>query len=202
METEILILVGVLGIIIGGFINQLIYNFVDRRKTTPPVSNQETFVKVDGEEADTSYRLNNNQRETTQRLIQELNNWLGLSQVVKSEVDAEPPDKEEDTEDTTPRLSLNPVTTLVRALQADVKKSQLPTVSIVSQINDILQANLKHAPNIKDPVCLMEWPGLGMVVMIGLEKFENVDDVPDEDIKTAIRAAVKEWEQQGQRVKT
>jgi hypothetical protein len=48
----------------------------------------------------------------------------------------------------------------------------------------------------------MEWPGMGMVVMIGLEKFENVEDIPDEDIKAAIRAAVKEWEQQGQSEET
>ncbi|MDO8752712.1 MAG: hypothetical protein Q7J80_02370, partial [Anaerolineales bacterium] len=32
-------------------------------------------------------------------------------------------------------------------------------------------------------------------VYVGLQKFPGVDDVPDETIKAAIRAAIAEWEE-------
>jgi hypothetical protein len=33
-----------------------------------------------------------------------------------------------------------------------------------------------------------------MVVMVGLDQYEGVEDVPDEVIRQFIREAVKEWE--------
>lgn len=85
---------------------------------------------------------------------------------------------------------------LVNALQADVQKSKLPTESFVKQIDDALQELLKEAANIKDPVRLMEWPGKGMVFIVGLDKYDSVDEIPDEEIQNIIRAAVKSWEEQ------
>jgi hypothetical protein len=32
--------------------------------------------------------------------------------------------------------------------------------------------------------------------MVGLDKYDSVDDIPDEGIKNIIRAAVKSWEEQ------
>jgi len=40
----------------------------------------------------------------------------------------------------------------------------------------------------------MELPGKGMVVMIGLDQYDSVNDVPDSEIQAVLRAAVKEWE--------
>ena len=80
---------------------------------------------------------------------------------------------------------------VVNALQADVQKSKLPTESFVKQIDDVLQELLKEAANIKDPVRLMEWPGKGMVFIVGLDKYDSVDEIPDEEIQNIIRAAVK-----------
>jgi len=215
MDLDILLLVGFVGIILGALINQLINNLGDKGKSTPSAPKQtpllelrrdsdsgRLLVAVDGEETDTSNRLDKNQRDLVQRLILELNDWLEPIKTIVAEADVIQSDEEyktekEEADESVPRPSFNPVTVLVRALQADVKKSQLPTESIVSQINDILQADLKNASNIKDPVRLMEWPGRGMVVMIGLDKYDSVDEVPDEDIKAVIKAAVKEWEQQG-----
>lgn len=215
MDEMILILVGVVGLALGALINQIINNFLDKRKPNQAAAEQEFLlalrrepgtdhlvVNIDGKETDSSYLLDKKRRDHAQRLILELNRWLEPAEKNRGETGMQPSDQAGDrdqaeTEENLPRPSLNPVTVLVRALQADVKKSQLPTESIVPQINDILQVELKNAPHIKDPVRLMEWPGLGMVVMIGLDKYDSVDDVPDEDIKIIIRDAVRKWEQQG-----
>ena len=34
----------------------------------------------------------------------------------------------------------------------------------------------------------------GVNVYIGVQRYEVIDDVPDDEIKAAIRAAIKEWE--------
>ena len=47
----------------------------------------------------------------------------------------------------------------------------------------------------------MEWPGMGMVVMVGLDKYNHVDEVPDEAIREIIHSAVKKWEMQGSQEK-
>jgi len=41
----------------------------------------------------------------------------------------------------------------------------------------------------------MELPKKGLVVMVGLEQYEGVDAVPDEQIRAIIRSAVKAWEE-------
>jgi hypothetical protein len=130
-----------------------------------------------------------------------LNEWLAYS-VPKKQVDIPRPAAGytasaslEQPESPKPRLSLNPVNVLTNALKADVPLSKLPTESFVSQINDILQERLKNSPLRGEPIRLMEWPNKGMVVMVGLEHYESVDDVPNEEIRKMIRAAVAEWEQ-------
>jgi hypothetical protein len=40
----------------------------------------------------------------------------------------------------------------------------------------------------------MESVSGGVNVYVGIQRFESVDDVPDEEVKSAIRAAIAEWE--------
>jgi hypothetical protein len=66
--------------------------------------------------------------------------------------------------------------------------------SIVGQINMILQARIAHTPLAARGIALLESPAGGVLVYIGMEKYEGVDAVPDEEVKSAIRAAIAEWE--------
>ena len=66
--------------------------------------------------------------------------------------------------------------------------------SIVGQINLILQARIANTPLASSGVALIESPTGGVLVFIGLDKYESVEDVPDEAVKAAIRAAIAEWE--------
>lgn len=69
-----------------------------------------------------------------------------------------------------------------------------PAGSIVSQIDSILQARLAGTPLEERGVFLAQSPEGGVMVYIGLTKYMGIDDVPDPEIKAAIRGAIAEWE--------
>jgi hypothetical protein len=66
--------------------------------------------------------------------------------------------------------------------------------SIVGQINLILQARIAKTPLASRGVTMLESPSGGVYVYMGVNKYEGVDEVPDEEIKNAIREAIAEWE--------
>ena len=90
-----------------------------------------------------------------------------------------------------------PAATVSKAATPAKKKADEPEpapTSIVDQINLILQARIANTPLASPGVALIESPTGGVLVYIGLDKYEGVDNVPDEEVKTAIRAAIAEWE--------
>lgn len=66
--------------------------------------------------------------------------------------------------------------------------------SIVSQIDAILQARLEGTPLEERGIFMTESPEGGVSVYIGLTRYNGIDEVPDPEIKAAIRAATTEWE--------
>lgn len=91
--------------------------------------------------------------------------------------------------------SIKAVDVLARALQADVRTPEPPPRSIAAQVDEILQEMLVNSPMASRGIRLLELPNKGMVVMVGLNQYEGVEAVPDEEIRQVIRAAVAEWEQ-------
>ncbi len=89
---------------------------------------------------------------------------------------------------------LNPLGVLARAVQPDVRPAQPPSKSIAAQIDEILQEKLKDSPLASRAIRLLELPNKGMVVMVGLDQYDGVEAVPDDDIRNLIRSAVVEWE--------
>jgi hypothetical protein len=92
------------------------------------------------------------------------------------------------------RPSLNPVGILSRALQAEVQNERASTKSIAAQIDEILQEKLAGQTMEKRAIRLLELPGKGMVVAVGLEQYDGVGAVPDPEIRSLIREAVSDWE--------
>lgn len=66
--------------------------------------------------------------------------------------------------------------------------------SIVGQINLILQQRINNTPLEARGVLLMESSSGGVNVYVGTKRYEAIDDVPDDEVKAAIRAAIAEWE--------
>ena len=69
-----------------------------------------------------------------------------------------------------------------------------PANSIVSQIDSVLQARLSGTPLEERGIFLTESSEGGVAVYVGLTRYSGIDEVPDPEIKNAIRAAIKEWE--------
>jgi hypothetical protein len=82
---------------------------------------------------------------------------------------------------------------ITRALATDVPSTRRVPASIANQVNNILQKKLKDTPLESRGICLMELPGQEMVVMIGLDKYDSVGAVPDEEIRAVLESAVNEW---------
>jgi len=92
-----------------------------------------------------------------------------------------------------PVLPTQPAAAKSSALPKEDRPSA-PASSIVGQIDSILQARIAGTPIEERGVFLTQSPEGGVVVYIGLSKYMGVDEVPDEEIKAAIRAAIAEWE--------
>jgi hypothetical protein len=80
------------------------------------------------------------------------------------------------------------------ALKKPEAEKNISAMSIVQQIDTVLQAHLINTPLAKQGIRLQESIQGGVEVYVGLNKFHAIDDVPDESIRNAIRAAIAEWE--------
>jgi len=66
--------------------------------------------------------------------------------------------------------------------------------SIVEQIDAILQERIAGTPLEQRAIRLLEAPDSGVIVLVGTQRYQGVAEVPDEEIRAAIRAATQEWE--------
>ena len=212
MDMNAILLIGGICIVMGFLLGLIIANLGGSKKDESSQTDKEAVLQVwrepgeegliigiDGGEFDTSAYLNEEQHSNLHTLILKLNDWLSLTPSGIPETAGQSPVDEiaidqDSAPDMTPKPTLNPVTMFVKALQSDVQKSKLPSESMITQIDDILQERLKDSPLAGKPIRLMELPTKGMVVMIGLDQYDTVDDVPDPAIQDLIRASVKEWE--------
>ncbi len=98
----------------------------------------------------------------------------------------------------TPLAPVSPKEPESRPLQT-LKKPEaektIASLSIVQQIDSVLQSRLLNTPLEKSGIRLQESLQGGVEVYVGLQKFETIDDVPDQTIKGIIRAAIAEWEE-------
>jgi hypothetical protein len=109
--------------------------------------------------------------------------WLGIT---SQSADAPP-------EPIEPPAPLTAVTAPPKAGTAAAKVVEEPK-SIVGQIDEILQRRIAETPLAEKNIRLVESPR-GVIVMIGLDKFEGPEKIPDLDVRTAIRGAVEEYNQ-------
>lgn len=92
---------------------------------------------------------------------------------------------------------LAPATRPAPSKQGSAAKDDRPIASansIVGQIDSILQARIAGSSMEERGVFLAQSPEGGVMVYVGLNRYMGVDEVPDDEIKSAIRAAIAEWE--------
>jgi hypothetical protein len=77
----------------------------------------------------------------------------------------------------------------------EVQKKIIEPVSIVSQIDEILQEMILKKGMGARGIQLKEDLRQGVLVWIGLDRFVGIDAVPDAEVRSMIREAVSVWEQ-------
>jgi hypothetical protein len=88
--------------------------------------------------------------------------------------------------------SLNPLDVIVNAFQTDVGKPNT-VKSLAEQVDEVLQEKLAESTLRGRGIRLLDLPGKGLVVLVGLDKYDGIDAVPDEEVKAILHAAVDEW---------
>ena len=92
-----------------------------------------------------------------------------------------------------PSLTPRPVAPKERSAPKDDRPAA-PATSIVGQIDAILQERLVGTPLEGRGVFLAQSPDGSVNVYVGLTRYAGIEDVPDDEIKAAIRAAISAWE--------
>jgi hypothetical protein len=214
--TGVILLTGI-GLVVGFLVAALIFSL--RRESTPKQApkqqllsdadnkvdlwreggEQRLVVEMNGVSYDQESKLRAEQRRTLESLVRELQTWLGRPtsaaaiavphQPVKSE-----PAKEQPV-DSQEGPSRNPLKIFGGVLQpqkeSDVDELDL---SIVAQIDQILQTRLEELHLEDKGIQLVEGPDQGMIIEIGLDKYTEIEAIPDEEIRQLIRASVADWE--------
>jgi hypothetical protein len=93
-----------------------------------------------------------------------------------------------------PSRPIPPLTAPRPSTIAKEDRPSVPANSIVGQIDSVLQARLEGTSLGERGIFLTQSPEGGVIVYVGLTRYNGVDEVPDPEIKAAIRAAISEWE--------
>jgi len=69
-----------------------------------------------------------------------------------------------------------------------------PVESMVAQIDAVLQKQLAGSSLAGRGIRLVETPEAGVQVWVGLQVYDGIEAVPEEEVKIAIKRAVADWE--------
>lgn len=124
---------------------------------------------------------------------------LKIPPLPSADVLLSPPAKPETLEDLGIEVPsvVEPIPAVVKLDLGKPKKIQEKPKSIVEQINDRLAEVIAETPGAKQGVSLEDDGHHGVIVWVGIERYEGVDAVPDPDIQKNIKEAVSRWEKSG-----
>ena len=154
-------------------------------------------LDLDGARVDTS-ALSGDQRKRLIEMLTLIRPWLEGKPAPAPAMTTPPPPQPKPvspapTNAPTPQPPLQPIAQ-APAIIAKEDRPSAPATSIVGQIDSVLQEQLAGTSLQERGVFLAQSPDGGVMVYVGLTKYMSVDDVPDAEIKAAIRAAITEWE--------
>lgn len=90
-------------------------------------------------------------------------------------------------------VSMNIVTS-ARYLMQNRGKEEARALSIVEQIDAVVQQRLPFSPFAEMEISLKDAPNGGVLVFIGGQKYQGVDNIPDPEIRAFIRDCIQRWE--------
>lgn len=159
---------------------------------------QQTCLEMDGQRIDTS-----------QLSLEERKRLIELMVMMRPWIDSSPVQKPKPTGPLTARLT--PAPAVQAAPMASPPAASPPAAppiagpasgpepvsaptTMVGQIDAILQSKLIDTPLATRGIRLVESAQGGAMVVVGLNRYAGVGEVPDPEVQAAIRAAIAEWE--------
>ena len=97
-----------------------------------------------------------------------------------------------------PEIQTPPVTEevpLKTSAEEDPTETEVKILSVIDEVNDILQKKLAGSPLAGKGIHLMENHNKEIRFWVGLNSFDDVEEIPELEIRQIIDAAVKEWEE-------
>ncbi|MFH2103966.1 MAG: hypothetical protein ABIJ39_11500 [Chloroflexota bacterium] len=131
------------------------------------------------------------QRRRLIAIISQIRPWLESAPVVAEPVAAAPQAASVQTPQIVPVPTPAP-----QAVKRAVPVKGIAEMSIVEQIDEILQARLEGTPLAERGIQLKQSPSGGVIVWVGKAHYDTIDAVPDADVVAVIRAAISKWEDQ------
>jgi hypothetical protein len=167
---------------------------------------KKVFAQVDEDILDLDENMSKDQHGALSLLLVDLQDKVGLSATLKAaisdETDQAYAEKEKQIKQATVPIeepvkppTFNPVKSLINYVTADVPKLEDEPESIPDQINSILQ-DMIHDTSLHDRgISVANWPVRGVVFIVGIEIYDDIEEIPDPEIQEVIQAAVKRWEE-------
>ncbi|MCC6298054.1 MAG: hypothetical protein IT314_02060 [Anaerolineales bacterium] len=158
-----------------------------------------TTLDLDGARVDTS-SLSSDQRKRLTDLVMQMRPWLkdetsAAPTMTPPPLPPQPPsDPAQSASSALPPISWKPASPSKETSAKKDERPAPPPTSIVGQIDLILQEKLIGSPLADKGLSLSQSPEGGVIVNIGPSKYSGVDEVPDAEIKSFIRAAIAAWE--------
>jgi hypothetical protein len=147
------------------------------------------FAQIDEKMLDLDRKLDWNQHSRLSLMLIDLQEKVGLV----SGLGAAAAEKVDQLDDNL-KVSFNPVKSFISYVQADVPKVEEKQDNIPAKVNQILQEQMKGTPLEGTGVSMGEWPGRGVVFIVGLDVYDEIHDIPSPEIRQAIRQAARTWE--------
>jgi hypothetical protein len=126
--------------------------------------------------------------------VQKQAEMMGLPAVSPTHEPPKTPQQQASLDERKPKVSFNPFVVLARAVTSDIPKDVSTPKSITAQIDEILQDRLALLPQRDKAIRLMEVPNRGVIVLIGLDSYDGINEVPDPEVKALLKECVMEWE--------
>ncbi len=78
----------------------------------------------------------------------------------------------------------------------EVEEPEVKPLSLISEIDDILQEKLSDSPLSEKGIKLTENHKKEITIWVGLKSYPAIEDVPDPEIQAIIKESVQDWENQ------
>jgi hypothetical protein len=159
------------------------------------------YPELDGKVFRSPSEMTNDQQARFTRLLQVLQSWVkppaGKPATVESPLLGEAVGVAiEGTESMVEekKISYNPIKAFTDVIGVEINKPASTHKSIVAQVDEILQEKLENTPLAKQGISMRDSPDGGLLVWVGLQQYNSIDEVPDQGVRQLLRESVEEWE--------